>query len=124
MEGISKIFQETNLLKQFISHYPCSPAPLRPNTSPKFCLVDLLQPPLSHSPLPFKIHAWATLFYPYKRMFPSQLILILCFGALIGYQRPLSTITSRNLSSALLDPTIIQQKLKQDLLSGRVIPAT
>ena len=53
----------------------------------------------------------------------SQLILILRFGALIGYQGPDAHIISRNLSSALLDANVIQQKLKDDLLVGRVIPA-
>lgn len=53
----------------------------------------------------------------------SQLILILRFGALIGYQGPDAQIISRDLSSALLDANVIQQKLKDDLLAGLVIPA-
>lgn len=112
------------LLKQFISLYPYSPAPLRPNTSPKFRLVDPSQPPLVQSPSPFNTHAWATLLHPYKAALPSQLILILRFGALLGYQGPPANITSHNLSSALLDSTVIQEKLEQDLILGRVIPAT
>lgn len=114
---------QINLLEQFISSYPCLPAPLRPNTSPKFQVVDPTKPPLINSPSPFIPHAWATLFHPYPGPLPSQLILILRFGALIGYQGPSSTIISRNLNSATLDPTVIQQKLDQDLLSGRIIPA-
>lgn len=112
------------LLKQLISLYPYSPAPLRPNTIPKFRLVDPSQPPLVQSPSPFNTHAWATLLHPYKGALPSQLILILRFGALLGYQGPPANITSHNLSSALLDSTVIQEKLEQDLILGRVIPAT
>lgn len=51
-------------------------------------------------------------------------MLILQFGTLIGYQGPASTIISHNLNFALLDPIIIQQKLEQDLVLGRVLPAT
>lgn len=115
---------QVELLNQFISLYPCSPAPLRPNTSPKFSLVDPSQPPLVNSPSPFITHAWATLLYPYKGALPSQLILILRFGALTGYQGPSSTIISPNLSSARLNPAVIQRKLEQDLASGQVVLAT
>lgn len=50
--------------------------------------------------------------------------MILRFGALIGYQGPDAHIVSPNLSSALLDANIIQKKLNDNLLAGRVIPAT
>ena len=53
-----------------------------------------------------------------------QLVFILRFGASLGYEGPLLTITSPNLSSALLDPAVIRQKLDQDIFSGRVISAT
>ena len=119
-----KLVQEHLLLNQFISRYSCSPAPLRPNTFPKFRLVDPSQPPLVHSPSPFKPHAWATLLSHYGGPLPSQLVLILRFGALIGYEGPESTIISPNLRSALLEPTIIQKKLEQDLASRQVVPIT
>lgn len=115
---------DTDLLNQFISCYLCSPAPLRPNTTLKFKFVDPLQPPLAHSLLPFKLHAWATLLHSYKEALPSQLTLILRFGASIGYKGPRSIILSPNLSSALLDPAAIDKKLEQDFLAGRVVPAT
>lgn len=118
------MYEDNYLLKQFTSRYPCSPAPLRPNTSPKFCLVDSSLPPLTQSPSPFKIHAWATLLHPYKGALPSQLVFILRFGALLGYQGPSSTIISPNLTSALLDSAIIEKKLKEDLQSGQVVQAT
>lgn len=118
------VTQELALLNQFISCYPCSPAPLRPNTSPKFRLVDPSKPPLVHSSSPFKPHAWATLLSQYRDALPSQLVLILRFGASIGYDGPESTIISPNLRSALLEPGIIQKKLEQDLACGRVIPIT
>ena len=41
-----------------------------------------------------------------------------------GYQGPPSTIISLNFSSARLIPEIIQQKLEQDLASGRVVHTT
>lgn len=124
MEDDIALTPQAELLRQFISLYPCSPAPLRPNTNPSFCLVDPSQPPLTHSPSPFNSRAWAVLLQHYKGALPSQLLLILRFGTLIGYQGPESTIISHNLASALLDSAIIQQKLEEDLKSGQIIPAT
>lgn len=118
------IDHQSKLLKQFISCYSCSLAPLRPNTTPKFRLVDPSYTPLKQSPSLFYAHAWATLLQPYKRALTSQLVLILHFGALIGYQGPDAHIVSRNLSSALLDANVIQKNLNDDLLAGCVIPAT
>ncbi len=117
------IGHQSELLKQFISYYPCSPAPLRPNTTPKFRLVDPSYPSLKQSPSLFYAHAWAILLYPYKGALTSQLILILQFGALISYQGSDAHIISHNLSFALLDINVIQQKLKDDLLAGCIIPA-
>lgn len=42
----------------------------------------------------------------------------------MGYTGPPTLIHSENLTSALLDPQSITQKLQDDLSSGRVIPAT
>ena len=58
----------------------------------------------------------------YRDPLPFQLVLILRFGALIGYEGPAATIISPNLRSALLEPGIIQKKLEQDLAARRVIP--
>ena len=52
------------------------------------------------------------------------LVLVLQFGCLLGYTGPPAHIHSKNLVFALLDSQIITQKLEEDLLSGRVIPAT
>lgn len=115
---------ESELLKQFIFCYLYSPASLRPNTTPKFRLVDPSYPLLKQSPSPFHVYVWATFLHPYKGVLTSQLILILRFGAFIGYQGPGAYIVSCNLFSALLNPDVIQQKLKDNLLAGCVIPAT
>ena len=115
---------QTESLRQFISLYPCSPASPRPNTSPTFRLVDPLQLPLTHSPSLFNPRAWSILLRHYERTLPFQLLLILRFGVMIGYQRPESTLTSQNLRSAFLDAAIIDRKLDEDLKSGRVAPAT
>lgn len=48
--------------------------------------------------------------------------MILRFGAELGYQGPPDAfILSRNLSSALEDPAIIDKKLTEDLALGRVV---
>lgn len=56
--------------------------------------------------------------------YPSPLGLhlynILIYGALVGYEGPETLIISKNLSSALLDPTTINTKLRDDLNLGRV----
>lgn len=54
------------LLKQFVPYYSYSPAPLRPNTDLRFCLVNPLSPPLTDSSPPSIPHAWATLLHPYQ----------------------------------------------------------
>lgn len=51
----------------------------------------------------------------------SQLTLILHFEALIGYQGFDAHIVFHNLSSPLLNVNVIQQKLSNNLLIGRII---
>lgn len=46
------------------------------------------------------------------------------FGSLLGYEGPESLILSKNLPSALIDPTVIDKKLSIDLAIGRVIKAS
>ena len=70
------------------------------------------------------MYVWATLLHLYKKPLTSQLILILRFRILLGYQGPNAYIISYNLSSALLDLNIIKQKLDKDLLLDCVIYAT
>ena len=90
----------------------------------KFRLVDLFYFSLKQFLFLFNTHIWATLFHLYKRPLMSQLILILRFGALLGYQGPDAYIISNNLSFALFDLDIIKQKFNKDLLLGCVIYVT
>lgn len=76
--------------------------------TPKFRLVDSFYPQLKQSPLTYYAHAWAIIFDTYKEVLISQLSLILCFGALIGYQEPDAHIISRNLSSDFLNANVIK----------------
>lgn len=57
IRGLARTPCNADLLNQFISCYPCSPAPLRPNANLKFKFVDPSQPLLAYSPSLFKIHA-------------------------------------------------------------------
>lgn len=54
----------------------------------------------------------------------SQLTLMLRFETLISYQGPDTHIVSCNLSLALLNANVIQQKLSNNLLAGCIISAT
>ena len=117
-----KINHGTSATQSIYFSLPLLSCPLRPNTTLKFRLVDPSQLSLTLLPFLFKPHAWATLFSQYKDLLPSQLVLILRFGALIGYEGLVATIISPNLRSVLLEPRIIQKKLEQDLAAGRVIP--
>ncbi len=110
-----------NNLYQFMYAYPCLPAPPRPNTSVKFRLVDASKPPLTNSPSPLKPSAWADLLALYPGGLRIHLLMILWFGAELGYKGPPNTfILSDNLTSALKDPAIIEKKLHRDLASDRL----
>lgn len=89
-----------------------------------FPVVDITKTPLIYSPSPFILPAWGILLQHYPGPLYLWLVLILQFGCLFGYEGPPASIHSKNLTSALLDPQIIAQKLQDDLGSGRVIPAT
>ncbi len=114
-----------NNVYQFMRAYPCFPAPPRPNTFIKFRLADASKPPLINSPSPLKPRAWADLLARYPRSLRIQRIhflMVLRFGAELGYKGPDAFILSNNLASALEDPTIIEKKLQKDLASGCVTP--
>lgn len=100
------------------------PAPSRPNTNPRFQLVDVSKPHLDKSPSPFIVDNWLTLLRGYPGQLPLHLKNILQFGASIGYSGPERRIISKNLSSARNDPITIQSKLDEDLRLGRVIPTS
>ena len=107
-----------------MSQFPCYPAPPRPNTQVRFPIVDITKAPLVYSPSPFILPAWGILLRHYPGPLYLLLLLVLQFGCLLGYTGPPTQILSNNLASALLDPQIITEKLRDDLSSGRVIPAT
>lgn len=110
-----------NIFCQFMRTYPCLPAPPRPNTFIKFRLADASKPSLTNSPSPLKPTVWATLLSQYLGGLRINLLIILRFGAELGYEGPSNTfILSNNLASALEDPTIIEKKLQEDLALGRV----
>ena len=109
-------------LHRFIDSFPCLPAPPRPNNFVKFRLADASKPPLTKSPSPLIPSAWASLLCHYPGGLKIHLPMILRFGAELGYQGPPDAfILSKNLSSALEDPAIIDKKLTEDLALGRVV---
>ena len=111
-------------LKRFLTSHPCLPAPSRPNTNFRFSLVDSSKPKLSDSPSTLNANAWLTLMSRYPSLLSLYLYNILTYGALVGYEGPKTLIISKNLSSALLDPTTINTKLRDDLALGRVEKVT
>ena len=121
---VASYIANRNDLYEFIRTFPCLPAPPRPNTSIRFRLADASKPPLTNSPSPLKPSAWASFLskYPKSGGLRIHLLMILRFGAELGYDGPSNAfILSENLTSALQDPTIIENKLQRDLASRRVI---
>lgn len=126
MESVEKVevasLANEDSLHQFIRAFPCLPAPTRPNTSVKFRLADAFKLPLTNSPSPLKPSAWADLLREYPGGLRVHLPMILRFGAELGYEGPCDAfILSENLPSALEDPKIIDKKINEDLVSGRVV---
>ena len=101
-----------NSLHQFICAFLCLSAPPWPNTAIRFRLADASKPPLTNSSSPWKPSAWADLLLKYPGALRTEL----------GYEGPLDAfILSDNLTSALKDPPIIDKKLTEDLVLGRVV---
>lgn len=111
-------------LESLLISHPCLPAPARPNTNLRFSLVDTSKPKLSDSPSTLNALAWFTFMSRYPSPLGLYLYNILIYGALVGYEGPQTLIISKNLSSALLDPTTINTKLRDDLVLGRVEKVT
>lgn len=109
-------------LQKFISSFPCLPAPSRPNTVSSFQLVNASNPPLTNSLSTFCPFVWAELLKQYPGSLRIHLPMILRFGAEIGYQGPFDVFRiSKNFSSSMADPAIIDKKLEVDLALRRVI---
>ncbi len=111
-------------LKSFLISHPCLPTPARPNTNLRFSLVDISKPKLSDSSSTLNDLAWFTLMSCYPSPLGLYLYNILIYGALVIYKGPQTLIISKNLSSALLDPTTINTKLRDDLVLGQVEKVT
>ncbi len=111
-----------NDLHRFMRAYPCPPAPPRANTIIKFRLADASKPPLTNSPSPLKPKAWADLLARYPGSLQIHLPMVLRFGEELGYEGLDAFILSDNLASTLEDLTIIEEKLQENLASGRVTP--
>lgn len=109
----------------FLSELACLPTPSRPNTKVLFQLVDASKPRLSHTSSPFIIDSWSQLLLPYPDPdLRIHLVMLLYFDCLLGYTGPETMILSSNLPSALIEPSVIDHKLAQDLSMGRVIEIT
>ena len=121
----SSIVINDNLsLIKFVNAFLCLPAPLRPNTSNCFQLVDISQPPFQNSLSLLKPTTRAELLSNYPGSIQIYFPMILCFGIQLGYEGPNTFILSKNLASALADTEIIDKKLAEDLRCRRVKKVT
>lgn len=120
------IAYETKSLQQFINSFPCLPALPKPNTTTtRFRFTDTSQPPLKELSSPLKPTAWANLLQAYSGPLQVHLPMILRFKVELGYQGLQDTfILSKNLASALENPTIIDNKLAENLALRQVIRVT
>lgn len=106
----------------FLSNFKCLPTPTRPNTSVLFHLVDASKPKLSHSPSPFIINSWSTLLVQYPdQNLRINLVMLLRFGCLIGYEGPDAFIDSKSLPSALIQSDVIDANIANNLALGRIV---
>lgn len=81
-----------------------------------FQLVDASKPRLAHFLSPFIINVWSQLLQPYPdQELRIHLVMLLCFGCLLGYTGLEALILSSNLPSALIDQAVIDKKLAKDL---------
>lgn len=119
----SSIAVNDNLaLLKFMKVLPYLPVRPRPNITTYFQLVDISQSTLQNSLSLLRLLAWAGLLTDYPDSLQIYLLLILRFGAQLGYKGPTNAfIFSKNLASALMDTEIIDKKLTKDLASGRMI---
>lgn len=121
LDSIDSI-DSSNNLTIFLSEFTCLPTSARPNTLILFPLVDASKPRLLRSPSPFIIHAWSRLLLQYPNQdLRIHLVILLRFGCLLGYTGPNTFMLSSNLPSALIDPSVIDEKLSQDLSTRRVV---
>ena len=121
---VDSILSSDNLTS-FLSEFACLPTPPRPNTKVLFQLVDASKPRLACSPSPFIIDAWSQLLEHYQdQSLRIHLVMLLHFGCLLGYIGPETLILSSKLPSALIDQSVIDEKLAQDLAIGRIVQIT
>lgn len=90
------------------------------NVVPLFAAYDGSATPLQNSPSTLRPAAWREALALYPGTLGNTLVGILTFGALLGYEGPLTLLLSKNLSSADLDPETIDKQLQKDITRGRV----
>ena len=113
-------FNDDLSLSKFMNAFLCLPTFLRPNTTNRFELVDALQPTLFNSSSPLKPSAWAKFLNTYSGPLQIHLPMILCFEAQLGYKGLKALILSKNLSSALVNTKIIDNKVADDLKNYKI----
>jgi Reverse transcriptase (RNA-dependent DNA polymerase) len=91
----------------------------RPNTTPQFAPF-LRKNPLVNSPSPLQTQAWASLLVDYPGHLPTTLVGILTFGCEIGSNLSLQARNCKNQISCFENPSIISQKIAEDLALGRI----
>lgn len=115
------VFIITHPQSTLLANWSCLLAPSKPNTNIKFRLGNASQALLTDTPSPLQPSAWADLLAQYPGGLRIYLPIIFRFRAKVGYKGPPTFILSENLASAFQDPTMIENKLKENLLSGHVI---
>jgi hypothetical protein len=112
---------QSHLLQQFLSAYPCLPAPPRPNTSIKFQLYDHTRRPLHDTPSSLNANAWEVLLQPYPGELGTQLGNILRYGCMLGYEGPERFQITPNLKTAFDLPHVMDKNVHCDLELGRIV---
>ena len=86
-------------LISFLSTFTCLLIPKKPNIFMLFKLIDPLKQKLSSSPSPFIFKVYSTLLLQYlDQTLHLQLVMLLCFGYLIGYKGPDTFLNSKKLT--------------------------
>lgn len=98
------------------------PTPPGPNISTKFRIINISRPPLLNSLSPFRLTTLTKLLCNYPELLQIHFPIILCFEIKLGYQSsPNTYILSKNLASALKNSAIIEKKLIEDLVLGKLM---
>ncbi len=123
--GLGDSFEEidsavSSWLMQFICKFLCSPVSSRSNTNLNFSSFDASKLKLRPSLSSFITKAWSLFFEQYASALTLYIVMFLWHGEWLGYKGPEAHILSSNLSSALLDLRKIDDKLSNNLVTGRI----